>query len=408
MTKQTHDLVMPAFGADMATGTLIEWLVKEGDEVKRGDVVAVIETNKGAIELDVFEDTVIDKLLAKVDDEIRVGTSIARLRGPGPKTSENEQETLPTDEFDEAMAKEVEGSAQPPSLNAEPVSADDSFVLASPAARYQAKIRNLNLSEFVKKQGAPVTLKDLVGEPEKAEEKTVKTEDRSKQMMREAISDTVSLSKQTIPHYYLSHRLDITALQHFVSEFNQDKPAEDRVLLAAPMLVAIARLLAKQPQLNGLYVEGSFQPSSVVHLAHAVNVRGSGLIMPVIRDAEQHDASTIMNIITHQVAEARRGRLPMSQLTGGTCCVSSVGERGAEQMSAVILPPQVAIIALGSPHQQALVVDGELKVRDVIIAGLSADHRVSDGHIGAKFLYQLNKLIQKPEQLWTESNSINS
>lgn len=98
----------------------------------------------------------------------------------------------------------------------------------------------------------------------------------------------------------------------------------------------------------------------------------------------------------------------MSQLTGGTCCVSSVGERGAEQMSAVILPPQVAIIALGSPHQQALVVDGELKVRDVIIAGLSADHRVSDGHIGAKFLYQLNKLIQKPEQLWTESNSINS
>jgi pyruvate dehydrogenase E2 component (dihydrolipoamide acetyltransferase) len=94
----------------------------------------------------------------------------------------------------------------------------------------------------------------------------------------------------------------------------------------------------------------------------------------------------------------------MSQLTGATCCVSSIGERGAEQMSAIILPPQVAIVALGSPHQEALVIDGEVKVCDVIISSLAADHRVSDGHIGAKFLFQLNNLLQQPELLWTENN----
>lgn len=435
MTEQTHDLTMPAFGADMATGTLIEWQVNEGDEVKRGDVIAVIETNKGAIELDIFEDTTIDKLLVEVDDEVKVGTPIARLRGPGPEPDiaqdvsadvapavsldvvaepENDETMPPIAEAEvkkkDVIKKDIVEPASPVPMNV----TKGEFVLASPAARYQARIHDIDLASLAASKTQPITLHDLpvTGVVEQAQpapvsrapSKASKSTVDEKQMMRDAISDTVTLSKQSIPHYYLSHRLDVTALQAFVSRFNQDKEPQDRVLLAAPMLTAIARLLAKHTQLNGQYLNNQFVSSPSVHLAHAVNIRGSGLIMPVIRDAHQYDAPTLMQLITNQVAQARRGRLPMSQLTGATCCVSSIGERGAEQMSAIILPPQVAIVALGSPHQEALVIDGEVKVRDVIIASLAADHRVSDGHVGAKFLYQLNNLLQQPEQLWTESN----
>jgi len=406
MTKQTHNLVMPAFGADMATGTLIEWQVKAGDSVKRGDVVAVIETNKGAIELDVFEDTAIDSLLAEVGDEVRVGTVIARLVGPGPEAPTDPEVTQ------EEPPSQVESVTAPvttaPASTAKS-SAEGSFVLASPAARHQAKVNGLDLAEIANTHSGPITLSDLPFDDSAkitSEQKPASTTPTSsaKQMMREAISDTVSLSKRTIPHYYLTHRLDITALKAYLSEFNQDKEPQGRVLLAAPMLCAIARLLSEHSQLNGVYSSGRYTASSSVHLSHAVNVRGTGLIMPVIRDADQLDALQIMQVITKQVTEARRGRLPMSQLSGGTCCVSSIGERGAEQLLPVILPPQVAIIALGSPHQEPLVIDGEVTVRDVILSSLAADHRVSDGHIGAKFLYQLNKLIQQPERLWTESN----
>ncbi len=399
MKQPTHDLTMPAFGADMATGTLIEWQVKEGDHVKRGDVIAVVETNKGAIELDIFEDTVIDKLLVKVGEEIRVGTSIARLIGPPLQSTQKDQtESLNTEKL-------PEDEAQPPIRIATPadnLEKQDAFVLASPAARQWAKENQLDLSQLANKKKAPITLKDVLA-PNKRPENINKSQGETKQMMRQAISDTVSLSKQTIPHYYLSHRLDVTALKNHLSNYNQDKEAESRILLAAPVLIAIARTLVKHQQLNGQYINQKFIPQSPVHLAHAVNIRGSGLIMPVIHDAQSLDVTTIMQTITQQVTQARRGRLPMSQLTQATCCVTNIGERGAEQMWPIIQPPQVAIIALGSPHQEALVIENQVQIRDVITATLAADHRVSDGHIGAKFLYQLNLLLQLPESLWTEN-----
>jgi pyruvate dehydrogenase E2 component (dihydrolipoamide acetyltransferase) len=409
---------MPAFGADMATGTLIEWQVAAGDSVKRGDVIAVIETNKGAIELDIFEDTIIEALLVEVGDEVQVGSRIATLQGPAADenndSDKEEPEGLATSEervVESAnaakAAKQVETPM--PSDSSTPLE-NSNFVLATPAARHQAANLGIDLTILASQHNRPIRLQDLPNEEQAAAPGQVSSvseptaQPDAKQMMRDAISDTVTLSKQTIPHYYLSQRLDITELQHFVTTYNQDKEPDQRVLLAAPLLTAVAQLLHKHSQLNGQYLNKRFVPSKSVHLSHAVNVRGTGLIMPVIRDAQTFDAVRMMQMITQQVAQARRGRLPMSQLTGATCCVSSIGERGAEQMSAIIQPPQVAIVALGSPHQQALVIEDEIKVRQVVVATLAADHRVSDGHIGAKFLYQLNKLIQQPESLWTDNN----
>lgn len=445
MAGETHDLKMPAFGADMATGTLIEWQVEPGDTVRRGDVIAVIETNKGAIELDIFEDTVIDALLVDVGDEICVGASIARLQGAAqqpdnvlPDSTQNKDEqTAPVAEPQQVETEPAsetinfpEQSEHQTIINKTDITGADkeahqkniqsstgnAFIPATPAARQYAREQHSDLSAIAAGLNRPVTLNDLINatvvasaqsDQAKPREGKPQSSGDAKQLMRQAISDTVSLSKRTIPHYYLSQRLDITELQAYTANYNTDKQVEERILLAAPLMTAIARLLAKHSQLNGVYIDDNFQPGQTVHLAHAVNVRGSGLTMPVIRNAEKHPAPAMMQVINRQVTEARRGRLPMSQLTGATCCVSSIGERGAEQMWAVILPPQVAIIALGSPHKEAVVVEGRVEVRDVVTAGLSADHRVSDGHIGAKFLYQLNQLLQQPEQLWIDKNSTN-
>ncbi|WED23180.1 2-oxo acid dehydrogenase subunit E2 [Vibrio sp. JC009] len=407
MTQQTHDLTMPAFGADMATGTLIEWQVEQGQEVRRGDIIAVIETNKGAIELDIFEDTVIEGLLVEVGEEISVGTPIAKLRGPATQESEDTPDEAVEAESEELVINAPDPVQSVPEIAVVETSSD--FILASPGARYAARQNNINLAEVSRGNTSPVTLKDLTVSGTATETVTksqLKPEPQSdpEALMRQAISDTVTLSKQTIPHYYLSQRLDITKLQEYLIDYNGDKEPEDRLLLAAPLITAVARLLAKHKALNGQFINGKFVQSKTVHLAHAVNIRGKGLIMPVIRDAQTFNAITVMQTITRQVAEARRGMLPMSQLTGATCCVSSIGERGAEQMSAIIQPPQVAIIALGSPHQEPLVINNQVEIRDVITSTLAADHRVSDGHVGAKFLYQLNQLIQKPEQLWTVNN----
>lgn len=126
--------------------------------------------------------------------------------------------------------------------------------------------------------------------------------------------------------------------------------------------------------------------------------------MPVIRNAQLLTAALMMEQLKEQVARARSSSLRVSELSDASFTVTSIGERGAEQMFAVIYPPQVAIIALGTAHQEALVIDGEIKVRTIMEATLAADHRVSDGHIGARLLYQLNQKLQKPEDLWIVEN----
>ncbi|WP_051302935.1 2-oxo acid dehydrogenase subunit E2 [Psychromonas aquimarina] len=409
MSDSVHDLNMPSFGADMAQGTLVQWLVKQGDSIKRGSVIAVIDTHKGAIDLDLFEDAVIEQLLVSEGQKVKVGTAIARLRslsGTPPQAAVPAQSSTAPDTA--PLSKQTDKR----------VTADGTdFIPATPAARAFAAQHQLTLSNLATEKGNEViTLADaqkaLTKLPDAAPSQAPEAEEKippkqsgfDKQAMRLAISDTVTRSKQEIPHYYLNHRLDITALEQYLQTHNAAQPVESRLLLAAPLLCAAARTLMNNKQLNGLYQEQQFFPGDTVNLANAINLRGGGLVMPVIRDAQNLTAQSMMQILKEQVSRARSGSLLVSELTQSSCTVTSIGERGAEQMSAVIYPPQVAVIALGSPHKQALVVNGSIKIRTVIIAGLAADHRVSDGHIGARFLYQLNQQLQKPEELWTVSN----
>lgn len=410
MNESLHDLKMPSFGADMAKGTLVEWQVKKGDVIKRGDVIAVIETHKGAIDLDVFEDAIVEELLINEGQQVSVGTPIATLRtitGAIENTAQKQQIDEQSNKTEATEKVQINNTM----TETNQTKADSDFILASPAARTLAAQQQLSLSRLAAENKQPLTLamvkkaltKTQATEVQLSQEKLAQRKSGfDKNAMRQAISDTVTRSKQQIPHYYLSQRLDISALESYLQKYNAEIPIESRLLLSAPLLCAIARTLKTTPQLNGVYQEQQFIPSDSVNLANAINLRGGGLVMPVTRDAHSLSAAAMMQQLKEQVARARKESLRASEMSNASCTVTSIGDRGAEQMFAVIYPPQVAIIALGAPHQAALVIDNKVQIRSVIHASLAADHRVSDGQVGARFLYQLNQLLQQPEQLWQE------
>ncbi|MCP4322797.1 MAG: 2-oxo acid dehydrogenase subunit E2 [Psychromonas sp.] len=400
-----HDFLMPSFGADMAKGTLVEWQIKKGDEIKRGSVIAVIETHKGAIDLDIFEDAIVEKLLVEEGQQVMVGTPIVTLRGLLETANEQQIES----QHNNVPAAEKLNSTDNNKKNSALPETENGFILASPAARSLATQHQLSLSALAAKNRQPLTLSmvqevltslDSVALQPAPKKQNKQKSGFDKNAMRQAISETVTRSKQTIPHYYLNQRLDITLLEAYLQKYNADVSIESRLLISAPLLCAIARTLNANQQLNGLYQNQIFIPSDTVHLANAINLRGGGLVMPVIRNAQLLTAPLMMQQLKQQVSRARNASLRASEMTGGSCTVTSIGDRGAEQMLAVIYPPQVAIIALGSPHQEPLAIDNNIQICSVINASLAADHRVSDGQVGARFLYQLNQQLQQPAQLW--------
>lgn len=206
-------------------------------------------------------------------------------------------------------------------------------------------------------------------------------------------------SKQEIPHYYLALEINLTQAQNWLMEQNQQREPEQRLLLPAILITAIARQLAKHPQLNGFYQDGHFTPSSDINVANTISLREGGLVTPAILNADQLTVAQTMDSLRDLTERARHGRLRSSEISQGTITVTSIGERGADMITGVIYPPQVAIIGLGR-LRKVPVVDGDaITVGDVMTVTLAADHRVSDGINGARFLHALAKQLQHPEAL---------
>lgn len=217
--------------------------------------------------------------------------------------------------------------------------------------------------------------------------------------MREATAKLMARSKREIPHYYLSTAIDMSAAMARLAELNRDLPVERRVLPIALVLRACARAAAKVPQLNGLWTDEHFEPGAGVHLGMAVSLRGGGLIVPVIADATELGPVELMDRVRDLVTRARGGRLRGSELTGATITVTNLGDRGVESVFGVIYPPQVALVGVGKVLDRPWAVDGLLGVRPVVTVTLSADHRATGGHTGARFLEIVERLLSTPEEL---------
>ncbi len=217
--------------------------------------------------------------------------------------------------------------------------------------------------------------------------------------MRKAIAAAMSRSKREIPHYYLSETVDLHAALAWLERFNVDRVPIERVLPAVLFLKAAALALREQPKLNGFYENGAFVAAEDVHVGWAVALRGGGLIAPAIRDVDKKSLTELMSAMRDLVERARRGGLRGSELTSPTITVTNVGDRGAETVTGVIYPPQVALVGFGRVVVRPWVIEDRIESRPVVSLSLAGDHRVTDGHLGGLYLAAVARLLPEPGKL---------
>lgn len=391
---------MPSLGPDMEAGTLVEWLVKPGDWVKRGDVVAVVDTQKGAIEVEIFQSGQIEQILVDLDAKVPVGTPLARLRvegeamvvaAPPPTTAP----TVPS------VAPPVRAPT-PPSPTIAPALGAAGRMRASPAARRLAEKLGIDLSTATGSGPAgAITYSDV----ERLSAKPVAASERRRapsldfDAMRTAIAAAMARSKRQIPHYYLAHQIDVAACEQWLAQKNSTLPPDSRLLIGALAIRAVALAARRFPAFNGFYRDNKFEPAQAVHVGMAIAIRGGGLTAPALHDADRISVDELMSRMRDLVKRTRAGRIRSSEIADPTITVSSLGERGVDVLYGVIYPPQVAIVGFGKVVTRPWVVDGAIGPRSVVTITLSGDHRVSDGHAGALFLADIGERLQEPDKL---------
>ena len=402
------DFLMPALGADMETGKVVQWLVQPGARVKPGDVVAVVETHKGAIDVECFLDGVIGDL-APLDESLPVGAVLARVILTG-EAGAAAPVAAPSVMSAPVTTAPIAGPAAE-TLAAAPRQASVSVPrrgLVSPAARRRAQALGLQPAAL-RGTGADgaVTLADVeraASAPQPAVAHTsapprVKPSGFDPAQMRQAIAAAMGRSKREIPHYYLAETVDFAAAQAWLDGWNRERPPQDRLLSAVLLLKATALALREVPQLNGFFENGQFRPGDGVHVGWAIALRGGGLVAPAIHHADQKSLPELMVALRDLVQRARAGGLRSSELTDPTITISSLGDRGAESVWGVIYPPQVAIVGFGRVLSKPWVVDGQVLPRPLVNASLAADHRASDGHLGGQLLTAIHQALQSPHNL---------
>ena len=357
---------MPSLGADMAAGTLREWRKQPGETVRRGDIIAEVETQKGIIEVEIFIDGVIGKLLLKEDQQVPVGT--------------------PTAEILTAAEWEQLKSAEP---IVAPVQSARKRI--SPLARKLAEEAGISLEGISGsgEQGA-VIAKDIVLKPATVAAK------ESAPSVRAAVAATMERSNKEIPHYYLQKVIDLNVLTGFLSERNRHVAPEHRILPAAAWVKATAMALKECPDLNGWWKAGQLQRADGIHIGFAISLRGGGLVNPAITDADSLSLEETMVRLSGLIDRARNGKLRSTEFSAGTITVSSIGTDGADTLFGRIHPPQVALVGIGPIREHVLAVDGMVAIRPAAMVTLAADHRATDGTYGSRFLRLLAEQLQHP------------
>ena len=399
---------MPALGSDMDEGTLNEWLVKPGDKVARGQIVAVVETTKAAVEIECWHDGTVHELLVPVGETVQVGTLLATL--------------LASDESPERRPKTVAAPAETPvptpSATAAPAATGAAIPhrrrWVSPAARRLATSLRVEIDGVSGSgpQGA-VTIADIEHaaaamakapserSPAAAMAKAPfkrSPADRGAQMRR-SIAAAMSRSKREIPHYYLADEVMMENAFAWLTDRNAQRSITERVLPAVLQLKAVALAARRFDEFNGFWRDEDFEPVKEVHVGVAISLRGGGLVAPAIHDVAEKKLDELMSDLTDLVARARAGSLRSSEMSDPTITVTNLGDQGVDTIFGVIYPPQVALVGFGRAAQRVCVIDGGIRVVTTVQSTLAADHRASDGHRGALFLAAINELLQQPDAL---------
>ena len=406
---------MPSLGADMETGKLVEWLVVPGQRVRRGDIVAMVETQKGLFEVEIFADGVMGELLVQPGQTVPVGTLLATIDNGADGAGEGAT-AVPTgtgaEQKPPAAAPAAAESAPEPA--AQPAAA--SRIASSPSARQLARELGIDLATVTgtgphgaigrgdveaaaraagrlpapDEPVAPVSAPSPPAEPAPS---------AAAAAMRKAIAAAVSRSNREIPHYYLETELDLSKPLQWLEEENRKRSMRERILPVALLVKATALALREVPELNGFWQNDQLEVRQDIHIGFAVALRQGGLIAPAVHHVDQLGVGEVMQRLADLIERTRGGHLRSSELTDATMSVTSLGDRGVRTVYGVIYPPQVALVGFGRISERPWAENGLLGVRRCVTATLAADHRATDGHQGALFLEALTRHLHLPEAL---------
>ena len=420
------EVTMPQMGADMTEGTLLKWVKQIGDSIQRGEVIAEIETDKATIELEAYESGTLIKLVAQEGDVVPVGDVIALLGEPSEAPPDIERKPPAETPARRAIEPEVKERAAaaaaatappaPPPTEAPTATETDGRVRISPVARRIAREAGLDVSALrgsgpdgrilrrdveaalaAATKGAPAS-EPAVAPPAAAPARPPAGPPEGLSKMRQAIARRMTLSKQTQPHYYLTLDIDMTAALGFREQFNASATDEQRVSINDLVVKACAIALERHPKFNAAYSEEGLVHHERVNVCIGIAL-DDGLIAPALLDCQSKSLGRIAVESKDLINRAKTGHLKADEYSDGTFTITNLGAFGVETLIGIINPPQAAILGVGSVMPQAVVRDGQVVVRQVMKVALSADHRVSDGAEGARFIKEIQALLEGPAAL---------
>jgi len=419
------EILMPALSPTMEEGTLAKWLVKEGDTVNSGDLLAEIETDKATMEFEAVDEGVIGKILiAEGSEGVAVNTAIAVLLGDGESAADIGT-VAPA--ADAPVAAEPAAAVAPVATTAPaPSAADGSRIFASPLARRIAAQKGLDLARIAgsgpRGRIVKADVEDATAVPAAAPAPAVAAPDAAAAMptgpstdvvlktyadrefeevkldgMRKIIAARLTEAKQTIPHFYLRRDIRLDALLKFRGLLNKQLEARGVKLSVNDFIIkAVANALQAVPEANAVWAGDrvlSLKPSDV---AVAVAIEG-GLFTPVLRDADMKSLSALSVEMKDLAARARDRKLAPHEYQGGAFAISNLGMFGIDNFDAIVNPPHAGILAVGAGAKKPVVgADGELAVATVMSVTMSVDHRVIDGALGANLLNAIVDNLENP------------
>lgn len=450
---------MPILGADMDQGTIVEWRVQPGDVVERGQIVAVVETDKAAIDVEVFESGIVEALLVDAGSTVPVGTPLARISAPEPAgatstpspvapeaephdprvssplvrrrahqlgvdldhltgsgpggriTRDDVERAAPSGPAPQPVQPTAPAPPAPPTPPGPPASVPspaptpdrvtserpDRRQRATPRARRLAAERSVDLSA-VRGSGARGTIstRDL---PTDDTGSPAAPEPVTRSGPRAAAARSMERSQREIPHFHLWDTVDLEPALALLERINRDRPPADRVLPAAVLLASVAAAAREVPEVNGWWANGDLVASDTVDLGTVVSLRTGGLATPTIQRADELTVDELMVRLKELVERSRRGGLRTSDMTNASLTVTNLGDRGAEVVHGMIQPPQVALVGFGRIAVRPFVVDDRVEPRHTVVVSLAADHRASDGRIGSRFLHLVRRQLVEPDRL---------
>lgn len=449
-------VVMPKMGYDMTEGKIVRWLKHEGDSVQKGEPIAEIETDKVNIQIEAFASGQLQKILVTEGDSVPVGQPIAHIGQPGEKPSEETpNQILPKEEEGAGEGGDSLPSgatAREPRMQPRPEKAarveEEERIKASPMARRLAQEQGVELSqvqgsgpggritkedverfltEAVRRQGAPEEpaappkVAERPAAPPAAEARQpaapppqapappteappaapplgIPSETRELSRMGQAIARHMAESMRTTPHFYVTIEIDMSRVVALREELNRDIPKEERISFNDFVMKATAQVLVVHPRMNASYSDGKLVLYKQINLGMAVAVE-EGLIAPVIRECDRKTLMQIARESRELVARTHEGRLRPEDYSDGTFTVSNMGMLGVDQFTAIINPPQAAILAVGTVALRPVVHEEILMAAYTMKATLSVDHRVANGADAARFLTDIQNRLESPARL---------